>query len=1103
MYQFSRPIPPALGDRVELQLLELRKTTIKHNHQCGLGRGTDDWGWLEDPDELHRHLMSYSNAEYKSKKWRTGVIMYGQTSTGHSVAVWVPYKSTFRVEVHHTTDIPKLIERVRATSQSKRHFDYTVEQRPRHYGWRSDPVNNRQPYKYTTIVVETNTDYERRQLVTAFTDQEFEEDGDVVEIHELEKDFPTELKFYVEMKLNYTRWVSIPVMHRVTRQHRSDYELVLADTRDLVVFHDRIEAAPFSMLALDIEAHSPSGAFPKPEVDENIINMVSLVHRLPDGTERPMLFRLVHNADEKPMVHNVDPGSDDPNLIPYEERLYASEKHMLLAIRAYIVVMDIRWLLTFNGDGFDMKYIIQRAYKCGIDMSFFLNMGVNMTSEWAKSKVKLNREDDRRYQFFDPLTASTMIDATIKFDVWGCTGLDFKTLFKETMKGVKRYTFKYYSLNNAAKRFTGTTKLDVSPDEMNRIWKEGTPAELRHFCDYCIVDSRLLLAILDKEMFVNMLMAMSDKQHLSVHGIVNEGPFKKSKTSIVVWAAKRDIFIRNDPYIPYFEAKGALVLDPVVGAHGTPDAEKDKPTGDYIDTTTLPPFVRGMLERVLSKEELEIYMNTDGVGTLDFKSLYPSIMISFIMCLFTLLPKGIEFHSRVELQKRPAPVSEEGLDIHEEIIYEDDDPSKKVLRKHRFVQNAEGDFRMGIVAAWEKELMAKRVEEKYIAKTDPARKAVFTARQNATKITMNALYGAMFLLCRYIAESVTNRGRLMLRTIMATCKELGYKVIYGDTDSIMVKGSFESEEDAYRFYSGLAEELNKRHFSGKGDINVLEFEKFAPWFLLLGRKAYFMYMKEKITDDYTLSSTGTCDVRRDRPAVLTDITVKMGEIMSSLRRLPVQITGKVVLELLMDHFEGMVQNTHPIDKYTVTTTIRTINETTEKKAHMIIARRLEEEKGIPITIGDVIDVVQVKGPPSNRDAENTATPQELLETPNGMDLIDHHLYFEKKVKDQVVKMAKWYIPETTLTYMLNEYDRALKEPPVSRKTKARAPKSHNIFEMCGGDERERRYRTIRKSYADALNKSVSTPVNPSRKRKPPKSGDIRTMWASKKANKGD
>jgi DNA polymerase delta subunit 1 len=95
----------------------------------------------------------------------------------------------------------------------------------------------------------------------------------------------------------------------------------------------------------------------------------------------------------------------------------------------------------------------------------------------------------------------------------------------------------------------------------------------------------------------------------------------------------------------------------------------------------------------------------------------------------------------------------------------------------------------------------KRARQELAKATDPFIKAVLDGRQSALKISANSVYGFTGaqvgqLPCLPISSSVTAYGREMIEATRAYVlakynKQNGYafdsQVIYGDTDSVMVK----------------------------------------------------------------------------------------------------------------------------------------------------------------------------------------------------------------------------------------------------------------------------------------------------------------------------
>jgi len=247
----------------------------------------------------------------------------------------------------------------------------------------------------------------------------------------------------------------------------------------------------------------------------------------------------------------------------------------------------------------------------------------------------------------------------------------------------------------------------------------------------------------------------------------------------------------------------------------------------------LPPPVRGVQSGDgQTYEGGEVLEPTTGwydmpVITLDFASLYPSIMQKHNLCYSTLL-------------KAPQ-MALAGLD--KDLI------EAVPLVGHQFVKSS---VRRGLLPMVLEELLSARAAAKKAMKVekDPMRRAVLDGRQLALKVSANSVYGftgmsAGILPCQAIAESVTAYGRDMIQKSKKVVEEnyganglrqqLGASVIYGDTDSVMITlrpeinlhAAFEFGKDASQVVSDAF-----------GAFIKMEFEKVYYPFLLMGKKRY-------------------------------------------------------------------------------------------------------------------------------------------------------------------------------------------------------------------------------------------------------------------------
>eukprot|EP00457_Paulinella_chromatophora_P000299 gb/GEZN01000299.1/.p1 GENE.gb/GEZN01000299.1/~~gb/GEZN01000299.1/.p1 ORF type:complete len:1575 (-),score=266.88 gb/GEZN01000299.1/:312-5036(-) len=201
---------------------------------------------------------------------------------------------------------------------------------------------------------------------------------------------------------------------------------------------------------------------------------------------------------------------------------------------------------------------------------------------------------------------------------------------------------------------------------------------------------------------------------------------------------------------------------------------------------------------------------------LDFNSLYPSVIQEYNIC-FTTTP-----HWKITDPGARAQIP-------------DTSASKGILPK----------VLMG--------LLAKRRQVKQLLKSenDVGKKAQYDIRQKALKLVANSMYGCLGFknsrfYCEPLAALVTGQGREILQRTVELANTLGYPVIYGDTDSIMVYTNTDKLEEVYQIGRTIKKEVNKR-------FKILEIEVDGVYkhMLLLRKKKYAAITISEVTDPAT------------------------------------------------------------------------------------------------------------------------------------------------------------------------------------------------------------------------------------------------------------
>ena len=233
------------------------------------------------------------------------------------------------------------------------------------------------------------------------------------------------------------------------------------------------------------------------------------------------------------------------------------------------------------------------------------------------------------------------------------------------------------------------------------------------------------------------------------------------------------------------------------------------------------------------------------VAILDFKSMYPSIMIG----------KNICYTTRIDDSSTDQPAEDE-------ISYESPTGAK--------FRNEKG--RRGMVPTLLENLMSQRDVHKTGMReaSDDAKRSYHDQMQYAVKILMNSFYGVFAsgfyrFTHRQLGESITAWARQNIKTIIQKLGDEGQHVVYSDTDSIFVKTPVEGvanpEEEMIEFGHSTAERFSE-------ESAELEFETGMSVFFSHGAKK--RYVGQVVWPEEKMMIKGYETQRTDSFRYLTD-----------------------------------------------------------------------------------------------------------------------------------------------------------------------------------------------------------------------------------------
>jgi len=333
------------------------------------------------------------------------------------------------------------------------------------------------------------------------------------------------------------------------------------------------------------------------------------------------------------------------------------------------------------------------------------------------------------------------------------------------------------------------------------------------------------------------------------------------------------------------------------------------------------------------------------VSVLDFSSMYPNIMLKYNISPDTYVPSGEHC----------------------------DDCFISPESGHRFRK----DYR-GVYTRMLKNLLEARktVRERLKSvKEDTVEYRILNARQKALKILANTLYGyagwigARWYL-REVAESVAEWGRYTIRMAMDKAKQLGLKIIYGDTDSLFIIDGSKLEE----LIKWIEEELGMEARIDKVYKRILFTE---------AKKRY-----GGLLEDGSLEVVGLEVVRGDWAEIAKE--TQLGVLKIMLETMDTDKAASYVRSIISDARNGKIE----MEKLIIWKRMTKPPEAYEVRAPHVLAALELSKRGWRIDVGDKVGYVVTKG--TSKIGER-AKPYQLVEKND----IDYEYY----VRNQIIPAA--------------------------------------------------------------------------------------------------
>jgi len=349
----------------------------------------------------------------------------------------------------------------------------------------------------------------------------------------------------------------------------------------------------------------------------------------------------------------------------------------------------------------------------------------------------------------------------------------------------------------------------------------------------------------------------------------------------------------------------------------------------------------------------------------DFRGMYPSIIISHNIDMDTL---DCDCCSKEEAHMSPSG--------------------------HRFCAK-----KKGLIPSVLERLIDERSEIKKMMKEVPKDSSEYVslyAKSQALKILSNSFYG--FLLyarsrwySRPCGESVTAYGRYYIQETIRKAEENGFKVIYSDTDSVVMQLNGKSRAEALEFMKNVNASLPGRM--------ELELEAFYPRGVFVGKKVSStakgeVGAKKKyalIDDEGRIKIRGFELVRRDWSRVARSTQKRVLEAI--LKDGSKEKAAAIVRDVIQDLRDGKV----PLEDCVIYTQVRKKLDKYAVTSPEVAAAQKAIAAGIPVEVGTLIGYIITR---KGKTISEKAQPVELAED------YDPNYYIENQVLPSVLKIMK-------------------------------------------------------------------------------------------------
>uniref|UniRef100_A0ABM5GSA5 DNA polymerase n=2 Tax=Pogona vitticeps TaxID=103695 RepID=A0ABM5GSA5_9SAUR len=730
-----------------------------------------------------------------------------------------------------------------------------------------------------------------------------------------------EIRFMVDRDVVGCNWIELPAGKYHLRQEQSTGESSKENPAKVSLCQLEADVA-----WMDFISHPPEGEWQRIAPLRVLSFDIECAGRkgiFPEPEKDPVIQianMVLRQGEKDPFVRNVFTLQSCAPIVGSQVLSFPKEEELLKEWAEFVRIVDPDIITGYNIQNFDLPYLITRAQTLKVSTFPFLGRNPSRKSVIRDSSFQSKQMGRRENKIIN-------MEGRTQFDL-------LQVLLRD-------YKLRSYTLNAVSYHFLQEQKEDVQHSIITDL-QNGTEQSRRRLAVYCLKDAYLPLRLLEKLMCVVNYMEMARVTGVPLSYLLARGQQIKVVSQLLRQAMKQDLVM------------------PVVKSEGGED---------YAGATVIEP--------------LKGYYDVP-IATLDFSSLYPSIMMAHNLCYTTLLQQGAVEHY--------------GLSSDE------------------FIRTPTGDLfvkssvRKGLLPEVLENLLAarKRAKAELKQETDPFKRQVLDGRQLALKVSANSVYGFTGaqvgkLPCLEISQSVTGFGRQMIEKTKQLVESKytianGYtadaKVVYGDTDSVMCRLGVQSVAEAMEIGREAAAWVSS-HFIPP---IKLEFEKVYFPYLLINKKRYAgLYFSSNPDVHDKMDCKGIETVRRDNCPLVANL------INTCLQKLLIDRDPVGAVAHAKEVISDLLCNRVDISQLVITKELtRTAEEYAGRQAHVELAERMRRrDPGSAPNLGDRVPYVIISAAKGVAAYMKSEDPIYVLE--NNLP-IDTQYYLEQQLAKPLLRI---------------------------------------------------------------------------------------------------